>query len=268
MEELPVPEYLAPYMPLLMNVLYAIIIFIVGWIAAKWAHRLTHKVLKKQNVAEALSRFLASIAKYFVLAATLIIALGAVGLETTLVALVAAAGLALGLALQGSLANFASGVMILFFRPFDLGEKVTAADSTGKVDDIGLFASTLITPDNEKIIIPNSAITSNTITNHTVRGTLRGNIEVGVAYGVDIQKAIEVMSKACDTVPTVLSDPAPGVAFVSFGASSLDFVVRPWSSADDYLQMLHDVRIALYDELNAADIEIPFNQIVVHEAGK
>lgn len=267
MEELPLPEYLTPYIPILMNVIYAIVIFIVGWIASKWIQRITRKVLLKQSIAESLAKFLSSIAKYVVLAATLIIALGAVGIETTsLVAILASAGLAVGLALQGSLANFAAGVMILFFRPFDLGDKITSAGHTGKVADIGLFATTLKTADNEKVIIPNSSITSDSITNHTTLGTLRGSIEVGVAYGVDIQQTIEVMAEACKRVPLVLEDPGPGIAFVSFGASSLDFVVRPWATTGDYLQMLHDVRIALYDALNNAGIDIPFNQIVVHEA--
>jgi small conductance mechanosensitive channel len=267
LEQLPLPEELTPYIPFILNILYAILIFIIGWIASKWVHRLSLRVLRNRSVDESLSRFLSSIAKYIVLAATVIVALGEVGIETTsLVALLASAGLAVGLALQGSLSNFSSGVMILFFRPFDLGDKVTAGGHTGKVEDIGLFATTILTPDNEKIIIPNSSITSNSITNHTTRGTLRGNIEVGLAYGIDINQAIEVMTQASSSVPSVLKDPEPSVAFVGFGASSLDFVVRPWSTTDDYLQMLHDVRIALYDSLNKANIEIPFNQIVVHSA--
>jgi small conductance mechanosensitive channel len=182
------------------------------------------------------------------------------------VAILASAGLAIGLALQGSLANFAAGVMILIFRPFDLGDKVTAAGNTGKVNDIGLFATTLVTADNETIITPNSSITSESIINHTTRGTLRGNISVGVAYGANIDQAIQVMEKACRESDLVLEDPAPSVAFVGFGASSIDFVVRPWATSGDYLTMLHNVRVNLYDRLNEAEIEIPFDQIVVHNA--
>lgn len=267
MENLPMPEVVQPYLPLVVNVLYAIVIFIVGWIASKWSNSVVLKILRKREIDEALARFLGSISRYLVLAATLIIALGTVGIETTsLVALLASAGLAIGLALQGSLSNFAAGVMILFFRPFELGDKVTAGGHTGKVDDIGLFASTLLTPNNEKIIVPNSTITGDSIVNFTTRGTLRGNIEVGVAYGTEIKRAISVMKEVCSLSDLVLSDPEPSVAFVGFGASSLDFVVRPWSKSGDYIQMMHDVRVALYDALNNAGIEIPFDQIVVHRA--
>lgn len=267
MESTAIPAQLEPYMPYLIQILYAVLIFIVGWIVSKWTHSLLLKIMGKRELDEALARFLASIARYMVLAATVIIALGAVGIETTsLVAILASAGLAIGLALQGSLANFAAGVMILLFRPFDLGDKITAAGNTGKVKDIGLFASTLITPDNELVITPNSAITGDSIINHTTLGTLRGNIEVGVTYGTNISEAIRIMEKACVDSDLVIDEPAPSVAFVGFGASSIDFVVRPWATSADYLNMLHNVRVKLYDRLNEADIEIPFDQIVVHSA--
>ena len=134
------------------------------------------------------------------------------------------------------------------------------------MSEIGLFATTLFTPRNEKIIIPNGAITSDAILNYTVEGTLRGSIGVGVAYGTDLDQAMAVMIEACQSVGTVLADPAPSVNFNGFGASSLDFDVRPWATSDDFLAMLHDVRLALYNALNEAEIEIPFDQIVVHQA--
>ncbi|MEE8589784.1 MAG: mechanosensitive ion channel family protein, partial [Spirochaetia bacterium] len=193
-----VPEQLRPFMPLIINIIYAIIIFVVGWTISRWVHVLLLKALKKAEIDEALTRFLASISQYLVLAATVIVALDKVGIETTsLVALLATTGLAIGLALQGSLAHFASGVMILFFRPFALGDWITAGGQAGKVDDIGLFATTILTPDNEKIILPNSAITDGSIVNHTTRGTRRGNIELGIAYGSDLAQAMEVMLKSC-----------------------------------------------------------------------
>ena len=262
-----VPEQLRPFMPLIINIVYAIIIFIIGWSASRWVHVLLLKVLKKSEIDEALARFLASISQYLVLAATVIVALDKVGIETTsLVALLATAGLAIGLALQGSLANFASGVMILFFRPFTLGDRITAGGQTGSVEDIGLFATTVLTPNNERIILPNSSVTDGSIVNHTTRGTLRGNIELGIAYGSDLAQAMEVMLKSCNQVDQVLEDPEPSVFFSGFGASSLDFIVRPWARTSEVGAMLHNVRIALYDNLNAAGIEIPFDQIVVHQA--
>ena len=156
--------------------------------------------------------------------------------------------------------------MLLFFRPFTLEDKVRVAGENGQVKSIGLFASTMRTPRNEEIIVPNGSITSDVIINYTSQTHLRGGIAVGIAYGSDVNQAMAVMIDACKRVGSVLDDPAPSVNFSGFGASSLDFEVRPWATTDDYLGMLHEVRIALYDALNAAGIEIPFDQIVVHQA--
>lgn len=267
MDNFPIPQPLQPFMPLIVNIAYAILIFTAGWIAAKWLSALALRVLRRSSVDKVLSGFLSSLVQYLALAATIIVALEEIGVETTsLVALLASAGLAIGLALQGSLGHFAAGVMILFFRPFTLDERVTAGGQTGTVKDIGLFATTLLTPSNEKIIVPNGRITGGSIVNHTTMGTLRGNIEIGVAYGSDLSTVMEVMMTACKRVELVLEDPAPSVSFVGFGASSLDFVVRPWAKLSDFGVMLQGVRIALYEELNRAGIDIPFDQIVVHRA--
>ena len=188
------PEQLASFSTLIVDVASAILIFIAGWIVSKWASAGLAGIMRKKSVDEALTRFLASLGQYAVLAATIIVALGTVGVETTgLVALLATAGLAVGLALQGTLSNFAAGVMILLFRPFTIGDKISAGGHTGSVKDIGLFATVLLTPENERIILPNSSITAGSITNFTVEGTLRGTIEVGVAYGCDVAKATGVM---------------------------------------------------------------------------
>ena len=249
------------------SILLASIILGLGWLASKWAHLIILSASRGRQLDEALSRFVASITQYAILAAAAIAALGAVGIETTsLIAIFASAGLAIGLALQGSLGNFASGVMILFFRPFDLGDLINAGGHEGFVKDIGLFATTICTPGNSKIIIPNAAITSGSIINHTVEGTRRGTIEVGVAYGSDVGAVIEVLAASAKGADCVLADPAPAVALVGLGASSVDFAVHCWSSSDEHLDMLHNVRRAVYDGLNEAGIDIPFNQIVVHKA--
>ncbi|MBW1878480.1 MAG: mechanosensitive ion channel [Deltaproteobacteria bacterium] len=253
--------------PLASSVLLGIVILVVGWMASKWAQKLTHRAAQRSKLDEALGRFFASIARYTVLAATVIAALGAVGVETTsLLTVFATAGLAIGLALQGSLANFAAGVMILFFRPFDLGDKITAGGHTGVVDDIGLFASTFITPDNETIVIPNGAIIGGSIVNFTRQGTLRGGVGVGVAYGTEVPNAMEVLLRAAKRTDLVLVDPEPHIALEGFGASSVDFTVYAWTKAGDYLAMLHNLRTTIYEELNAAGIEIPFDQVVMHNA--
>ena len=150
------------------------------------------------------------------------------------------------MAVQGSLASFASGVMILFFRPFVLADQVTIAGHLGFVKDIGLFATTLFTADNEKIIVPNSAITSGSIINHTTLGNRRGHILVGLSHGVHMQRAQEVLLNAARRCPLVLKDPEASVAFVNFGASAVDFDLRPWSISPDFLPMLHAVRVAVY----------------------
>lgn len=261
------PEPLQPYSGLIVGAATALVIFVLGWIAAKWVYLICLRAARRSSMDEALGRFLSSLAQYAVLAFAVIAALSQVGVQTTsLVALLGAAGLAVGLALQGNLGNFASGVMLLLFRPFTIDDKINAAGKDGKVTEIGLFATTLHTPSNQKIIIPNGAITSEAIVNYTTEGTLRGAIGVGVAYGTDLDRAIEVMIEACKRVATVLEDPPPSVVFTGFGASSLDLEVRPWATSDDYLGMLHDVRLALYNALNEAGIEIPFDQIVVHNA--
>lgn len=261
------PDFMKPYGELIAGAIIVVVTLIVGWIVAKWMERAVRTMLQKAKTDEALGRFLGSLARYAVLAATVIAALGAAGIKTTsVVAIFASAGLAVGLALQGSLANFAAGVMILFFRPFVLGDFVTAGGSTGTVHDIGIFATTLLTPNNETVIIANKSITGATVTNYTRQGTRRGAIDVGVAYGSKLEEVIPILEKAARKSDLVLDDPAPAIAFVSLGASSLDCKVFAWCKAADYLAMLHQVRVNVYDELNAAGIEIPFQQIVVHQA--
>lgn len=265
--DIEIPPIVQQFLPLAKGILLAILILILGGWASKLADKNVRKLFKKRELDEALGRFLGGLARYALYAAAVIAALGAVGVETTsIVAVFASAGLAVGLALQGSLANFASGVMILFFRPFTLGDRITAAGHTAEVEDIGIFATTLLTLDNETIIIPNKAIMSDSIVNHTKRGTIRANIDVGVAYGSDVVQVIQVLEAAAQKEKLVLEDPAVAIAFVGLGASSLDFTVRVWCKTDDYIQVQHDVRAASYNALNEANIEIPFNQLVVHRA--
>ena len=257
---------LESYLPLIRGVAIAIAILVVGWIIARWTNRLLQHALARRKVDQALLRFLAAIAQYLVIAAAIISALGAVGIQTTsLVAVLASAGLAIGLALQGSLASFASGVMILFFRPFNLKDLVAIAGQTGVVADIGLFSTTLTTPANETVIVPNSAITSATIVNFTRKGTLRGAVDVNLAYGTEVTRALEVMTSAARRTDRVLADPAPAVAFANFGPYALQFTVFAWANAADYLDMLHNLRRALYEDLNAAMLTIPLSQIVLQE---
>jgi small conductance mechanosensitive channel len=254
-------------MPLITGVVTALLIFVIGWMISKWVHGLVTRMMRNRKLDEALGRFLASIAQYAVLAATVIAALGRVGVETTsLVALLGTAGLAIGLALQGSLAHFASGVLLLVFRPFTIGDSVEAGGKTGTIEEIGLFATSLTTFDNQRVTIPNGAITGGAITNFTILGKRRATIDVGVAYGSDIDLTTKLLLEAASETQLVLADPEPAAVFVNLGASSLDFAVRVWAKNADFGPAQHATRKAIYDRLNAAGIEIPFNQIVIHQA--
>ena len=255
------------YIPFIKDVVIALLILSIGWIVSKWGKKLTYRMLTVKKLDEALARFLSGIIQYVILAAAVISSLETVGVQTTsLVAILASAGLAIGLALQGSLSNFSSGVMLLFFRPFNLGDKITAAGHTGAVMNIGVFTTTLLTLDNEKIIIPNSSITSGSIVNFAAERTLRGCVDVGIHYGTDIGAVIDVLKKAASRSACVLKDPAPAIAFTELGASALNFKVFAWCKWEDYLDMLHHVRRAVYEDLDKAGIKIPYQQIVIHQA--
>jgi small conductance mechanosensitive channel len=265
--DIPVPAALQPYLPLIVGIVTALLIFTIGWLIAKWAHTLIAKLLRRRSADESLVKFLSALAQFAVLAATVIAALGQVGVETTsLVALLGTAGIAIGLALQGNLSHFASGVMLLLFRPFTVGDFIEGGGKSGTVDEVGLFATVLTTPENHKIIIPNAGVTGGPIINFTTLGKRRARIEVGVAYGSDIDQVTEILREAAQSVPDVLTDPEPGIVFTGLGASSLDFAVMVWADNPNFFPIQHQVRKAIYDRLNAAGIDIPFSQIVVHQA--
>ena len=266
-ETIPIPDYIKPYAPLIVNLTYGLAILFVGWMISKWTSGFVKTMLSKTKTDEALARFLASIAQYAVLAATVIAALNQVGVQTTsLVALLASAGLAIGLALQGSLSNFASGVMILGFRPFLLGDFVEIGGKSGTVDDIGLFMTRLIAPNNETVIVPNSEVTGSSIINYTARGVRRGVIEVGVAYGEDVRKVQSVLEETVKGHEFCLMDPPPSAVLSAFGASSVDFHVRVYAKNDEYWPLLNELKMRIYETLDREGIEIPFNQMVVHQA--
>lgn len=267
-EQLKQIEALGPYIvPFATSLLMAVLVFGVGWMASKWANRLALAAGRRSKLDEAITRFAGSMAQYTVLAATVIASLGQLGVETTsLVAVFASAGLAVGLALQGTLSNFASGVMILFFRPIQLGDVATVGGQTGKIVDIGLFATTLHTPDNLKIVLSNSAVMGGTIINLTTLGTRRASIDIGVAYGSDLEQVMAVCIQAAKGCDLVLQDPAPAMAFTEMAASSLNFKLHVWAKSGDWMAMQHQVRSAAYNALEAAEIEIPFDQVVVHKA--
>lgn len=247
----------------------AIIIIAIGFWLSRIVGKLAVRSSRNAKLSEALARFLGQAARYLVIALAVITAAAKVGIETTsLVALLGSAGIAVGLALQGTLSHFASGVMLLIFRPFDIDDKITAAGHTGVVVEIGLFATTLTTPDNDTIIVPNGAVAGGSIVNHTRIGSCRGSVNVGVAYGANVDDVTAILEKAANSVDAVLADPGVGIGFVDLGASSIDFTVFFYTKPDDFVPAHGDVRKAVYNALNEAGVDIPYQTIVVQKAGE
>jgi small conductance mechanosensitive channel len=248
-----------------LKVLAAIIVFIVGRWVAKIITNLIRKALTRAKMDVILVNFVTSIINALLLLFVIIAALNQLGVNTTsLIALLGAAGLAIGLALQGSLQNFASGVMLIVFRPFKNGDFIEAAGTSGVVEHISIFTTVMRTPDNREIIIPNGSIYSGTITNYSARSTRRVDMVFGIGYGDDIKKAKEVLNKLIESDERILKDPAPQVAVGELGDSSVNFIVRPWVNSADYwpvkLDFTENVKLA-FDE---NDISIPFPQMDVH----
>lgn len=252
------PSYLQQFEPYIVNFLVGLAIFIGGWIVSKWVAVITHQICLHGKLDEALARFLASLARYTLIAAALISSLATVGVQTTsLIAIFASAGLAVGLALQGNLANFASGVMILTFRPILLGERVSIAGSSGDVVDIGIFTTTLRTPSNEILIVPNSAITHSTITNYSRTGTLRSCLSFQVAPDSDPKKLMDLLVKAAKGCDLVLADPEPSAALGAIQQGALSFDLFFWSLTSNCLEAQQKVRLAVLTSLRAASVSGP-----------
>ncbi len=251
-----------------LNVLGAIIIFIVGFIAAGWAARLTNKALtKSRKVDETIRHFVASMVRYAVIIFTSIAVMERFGVETTsLIALLGAAGLAIGLAFQGTLSNFAAGVMLLLFRPFKVGQFIEAAGIAGTVEAISLFMTELNTPDNVHIIIPNGQLWGASVKNYSHNATRRADIDVGIGYGDDIGKAFQVLKDLASRDARVKGDPEPEVMVTGLGDSAVDLQMRMWCDASDYWPLRCDLTREAKEALDAAGISIPFPQRTVHMA--
>lgn len=247
--------------------LKAIAILIIGfWIAGR-VTKLVVKAIDRKGLSPELKSFLGSLVSVLFKVVVLLAAAQAVGIEVTgLIALLGAAGLAVGLALQGSLANFAGGVMILLFKPFKVGDLITAQGHTGVVQAINIFITTLLSPDNKTIIIPNGPLSNGDITNLTTDGKLRVDLVVGIGYGEDIKKAREVLMAAMESNPKVMKNPAPSVNVLELGDSSVNLAVRPWATPADYWDVYFGVTEESKEALDKVGIEIPFPQRVVHQA--
>ncbi|MBN1447969.1 MAG: mechanosensitive ion channel [Bacteroidetes bacterium] len=248
-----------------LDIVLAIVILVVGMWVVKGIRSIAGKVFRKRSVDETLARFLANIIYAFLVTVVFIAAIGQLGVDTTsLVAIVGAAGLAIGFALQGSLSNFASGVMIIIFKPFVAGHYVEVAGVAGSVEEVSVFNTILKTPDNKRVILPNSQITGGSITNYSVEETRRIDLVFGIGYGDDIRKAKEVMTRVVTSDERVLKDPAPTIAVLELADSSVNFVVRPWVKTADFWDVYFDITERMKQQFDAEGISIPFPQHDVH----
>ena len=248
-----------------LKVVGALVVLIVGRWAAGWVRKVVRQSLERSNLDATLIPFIAGIVYYLLLTVVVIAVLGLFGIQTTsLIAVLGAAGLAVGLALQGTLSNFAAGVMLLILRPFRVGDYVEAGGTAGSVVEVGIFTTTLNTPDNVMILVPNAAIYGDVVKNYSANDTRRNDLSVGIGYGDDIGTAIEVIRKVLAADDRVLPDPAPVIAVGGLGDSSVDFVVRPWCRKEDYWPLRFDLTRKLKEELEAGGCSIPFPQRDVH----
>jgi len=248
-----------------LQVVGAVIILVVGRWAARLIRALVARMMTRAKAEPTLVTFVSSLAYVGLLAFVIIAALAQVGVQTaSFIAVVGAAGLAIGFALQGSLANFAAGVLLMIFRPLKAGDFVEAAGVVGKVEDVQIFTTTIVTPDNKTAIVPNSKLTGDNIINYTRKGTRRVDMVFGVAYDADLQQTKQILEGMFADDPRVLKDPAPLVAVAELADSSVNFYVRPWVKAEDYWDVYFDTTRAVKERLDAAGIGIPFPQRDVH----
>jgi small conductance mechanosensitive channel len=250
---------------LVMNLLAALVIFIVGRWVAKLLRGIVTKLMARSNVDETLRKFLANMLYGLLLTFVVLAAVDRLGVDTTsFAAIIAAAGLAVGFALQGSLANFAAGVMLILFKPFKVGDFIEAGGSTGIVEEIHIFNTLMRTGDNIQITIPNSQITGGTISNYSAKETRRIDLVVGCGYDDDIRAVKKYLEELIASEERILKDPEPVVAVHELGDNSVNFVVRPWVNTADYWAVRWDLTERIKTGFDEKGFSIPYPQRDVH----
>jgi small conductance mechanosensitive channel len=248
-----------------LQIIGAIIILIVGWIAANLVKKFLKRLLKKTNTDEAVISFVGSLTYFLILTFAVLAALAKFGVQTaSFVAVLGAAGLAIGLALQSTLANFAAGILILILRPFRTGDYIEGAGTAGTVKEIELFTTILATVDNIKILVPNGKLFGDVIKNISGYDLRRIDLVVGIGYGSPIGKAVEILGSLIKEDVRILSDPPPQVAVSELADSSVNLVFRPWVRKEDYWDVRFDMIRKIKESFDRNGIEIPFPQRVVH----
>lgn len=263
------PEWIATAQELLtkfgLKIIAAILIFVIGRFVAKLLKKLLQKTMEHTKVDAAVVGFTCSLAHAAIMVFVILAALGQVGIQTTsFIAVLGAAGLAVGLALQGSLANFASGVLILLFRPFKVGDFIEGGDATGSVKEIHIFTTTITTMDNKRVIVPNAKMMGDKITNYSAEGTRRIDLVGSISYGDSIDTAKAALLDEIAKDERVLKDPAPFVGVLSMSDSSIDLAVRPWVKVADYWDVFFALNEAIKKRIEAEGLCIPFPQQDIH----
>ena len=247
------------------KVVMAIAVLVIGWMIAGMIRGAVRKAMNRANVDATLIPFASSMTYYLVMAFVAIAVLRVFGVEVaSVIAVLGAAAFAVGLALQGTLSNFAAGVMLLVFRPFRVGEVVEVAGQIGKVEAIQIFSTIMSTPDNVQVIVPNATIWGDTIKNYAANDTRRVDMVVGVGYGDDLNVAGDIIKRVVEGDSRVLKDPAVTIAVSEMADSSVNFVVRPWCKKEDYWGVKFDLTKALKEQLEAGGCSIPYPQTDVH----
>ena len=247
------------------NIVMALVIFIVGKFFTNVVISLSKKIMVKAKTDGILINFISSIVKSVMMLFVIIASLDQLGVDTTsLVALIGAAGLAIGLSLQSSLQNLAAGVMLIVFRPFRSGDFVEAGGAAGTIEEIGIFTTMMRSGDNREIVIPNAAIFSGTITNYSKRATRRIDLVFGIGYDDDLLKAKEVITKIIESEERILAEPEALVAVGELADSSVNFNVRPWVKTEDYWSVYYALNEKIKLEFDANGISIPYPQMEVH----
>ena len=248
-----------------LNVVAALVVLVVGRMVAGWIRAGVTKGLARAKVDDTLLPFFSGLVYWGVMAFVVLAVLGIFGIPTaSAVAVLAAAGLAVGLALQGTLSNFASGVMLLTLRPFQVGHWVEVAGTGGTVQEVGIFNTVLNTADNVRIIVPNTQVYGEVIKNYTVNDTRRVDLVVGVSYDDDLTAAWEAIERVLASDDRILPEPEPNIQVSELGDSSVDFIVRPWCATGDYWALRWTLTRRLKEELEAAGCTIPYPQRDVH----
>ena len=250
------------------RILAALIIFIIGKILVNWANKLFAKMLEKRKVEPSIQSFLKSIVNITLLVLLFLAVIGKLGIElTSFAALLASAGVAVGMALSGNLSNFAGGVIILVFRPYKVGDYIEASTgAAGTVTDIQIFHTVLTTPDNKVVFAPNGAMSSAVVTNYSRKDTRRVDFLFGVEYGTDFNQAKSIIMEVINKDSRILKDPAPFVELGALADSSVNITVRVWVNAADYWAVNFDMNKNVYATFNEKGISFPFPQLTVHQA--